>query len=95
MTPVAGLTQDSAGVSGVAESGDAFGDHIAFIPAGAGNSKARLAISAPTEDGTAVNSGGVWVFPVAGAVRRAWVPGAGGVPSGANRFGHAVAGSVD
>lgn len=155
-TPVAGLTQDSAGVSGAAESGDAFGDDIAFIGAGAGNSQVRLAISAPTEDGSASNSGGVWVFPVtdldgetvytqdsagmpggvdagdrfgaslgsargttetvlligvpddvdhatgmvnvvpmAGVVRRAWVPGAGGVPGAANRFGHAVAGSVD
>lgn len=156
VSPLAGLTQDSAGVSGVAESGDKFGDDIAFIPAGAGNSTARLAIAAPTEDGAAKDSGGVWVFPVTdldgetvytqdsagmpggidagdrfgaslgaargtnetvllvgvpddvdhatgmvnvvpmtGAVRRAWVPGVGGVPGSANRFGDAVAGSVD
>jgi hypothetical protein len=65
VTASTALTQDSTGVAGVAESSDAFGGDIAFIPTGPGNSRTRLAVGIAGEDGDAVNSGAVSVFPLA------------------------------
>ena len=64
LTPGAGLTQDTAGVGDVAESGDLFGDRLAFGLLGRPSSSIRLAVSAPAEDGTATDTGLVQVFPI-------------------------------
>jgi hypothetical protein len=60
----ANLSQDTAGVSGVTEPGDLFGNQLAFAAPGLGDSATRLAVSVPSEDGTVVNQGVVQVFPV-------------------------------
>ena len=64
LTPGSGLTQDTAGVSDVAESGDLFGDRLAFGLLGGTSSSIRLAVSAPSEDGVAIDTGLVQVFPI-------------------------------
>ena len=64
LTPGAALTQDTAGVADVAESGDLFGDRMAFGLLGRPSSSIRLAVSAPAEDGVAADTGLVQVFPV-------------------------------
>lgn len=64
LTPTVALSQDTAGVSGATESGDAFGDKVAFAAPGLADGVTRLAVSAPGEDGAAVDSGLVQVFPV-------------------------------
>ena len=58
------LSQDTAGVSGVTEPGDLFGNQLAFAGPGLGDSATRLAVSVPSEDGAAVNQGAVQVFPI-------------------------------
>jgi len=64
LTPRPALSQDTAGVSGVAEAGDLFGDRLAFGVLGRTESSMRLAVSAPGEDGAATDTGLVQVFPV-------------------------------
>lgn len=65
LNPGAALTQDTPGVSGVTESGDLFGDQVAWIGPGSGDSTTRLAVSAPREDlGSIANAGLVQVFPI-------------------------------
>ena len=64
ITPGVNLTQDTAGVGGAAEPGDLFGDQLAFAAPGLGDVTTRLAVSVPSEDGTAANQGMVQVFPV-------------------------------
>ncbi len=64
ITPGVGLSQDTAGVSGVTEPGDLFGNQLAFAAPGLGDSATRLAVSVPSEDGAAVNQGAVQVFPI-------------------------------
>ena len=148
-----GLTQNTDNVADKAERGDLFGDRVAWARPGLGDTVSRLAVSAPSEDGAANNTGLVQVFPLsnlgaelsyaqsspgipgqaeegdrfgsslavvsgaterallvgvpdvgdttgmvnvipfAGGTPRAWVPGVGGIPSGASRFGYSVASS--
>ena len=64
LIPGVNLTQDTAGVSGVSEPGDLFGDQLAFAAPGPGDPTTRLAVSVPGEDGTAVDQGAVQSFPV-------------------------------
>ncbi|HEY5788433.1 MAG TPA: VCBS repeat-containing protein [Microlunatus sp.] len=64
ITTGANLTQDTADVTGVTESGDLFGDQLAFAAPGLGDTTTRLAVSAPSEDGTVANQGMVQVFPI-------------------------------
>jgi Domain of unknown function (DUF1929)/FG-GAP repeat len=64
MTPGTGLTQDTAGVSGTATAGDEFGRRIALAPQGLGDTKTRLAVSAPNKDAGATDAGQVQIFPL-------------------------------
>ena len=148
-----GLSQNTDGVADKAERGDLFGYRVAWARPGLGDTVSRLAVSAPSEDGRADNTGLVQVFPLsnlgaelsyaqsspgipgeaeagdrfgsslavvsgaterallvgvpdvgnstgmvnvipfAGGTPRSWVPGVGGVPAGAGRFGYSVASS--
>ena len=148
-----GLTQNTDRVADKAERGDLFGDRVAWARPGLGDTVSRLAVSAPSEDGLADNTGLVQVFPLsnlgaelsyaqsspgipgeaesgdrfgsslavvsgatervllvgvpdvgnstgmvnvipfAGGTPRSWVPGVGGVPGGASRFGYSIASS--
>ncbi len=89
-----GLSQDYAGVGGKAESGDLFGDRLAFSPPTAGDRVTRLAVGVPGEDGAAVDSGVVQVFPVADpAADRTWTQDSAGVPGvvrAGDRFGSSL-----
>ena len=91
LTPTVGLSQDSPGVSGVAEAGDAFGDRLAFAVLGRAESSIRLAVSAPAEDGAAVDSGLVQVFPVTEVAAEVGYaqdsPGIPGAAEAGDRFG--------
>jgi hypothetical protein len=64
VTPGTGLTQDIANVSDVAEAGDQFGRRIVLAPPGLSDTKTRLAVGAPFEDGAASDTGLVQIFPV-------------------------------
>jgi hypothetical protein len=64
MTPGTGLTQDTSGVSGTATAGDEFGRRIALAPPGLGDTKTRLAVSAPNKDAGATDGGQVQIFPL-------------------------------
>jgi hypothetical protein len=65
MTPGVGLTQDITNVTDTAEAGDQFGRRIALAPPGLSDTKTRLAVSAPFEDGTAgADAGLVQIFPL-------------------------------
>lgn len=80
-------SQDSAGVPGVAQAGDEFGETLAFIH---GATERALIVGVP--DDVAATTGMVDVIPLGGGAPRAWTPGAGGVPAaGASRFGGALA----
>ena len=59
-----GLTQNTDGVADQAERGDLFGAQVAWAGPGLGDTVSRLAVSAPSEDGMADNSGLVQVFPL-------------------------------
>ncbi|HSU34617.1 MAG TPA: hypothetical protein VLJ88_03055 [Propionibacteriaceae bacterium] len=95
ITPRASLTQDTAGVSGAAEAGDLFGDQVAFAAPGLGDSATRLAVSIPSEDGAAKDSGQVQVFPVADLDAEAsYAQDTAGVPGGVDagdKFGSTLA----
>jgi len=95
LTPRPALSQDTAGVSGVAETGDQFGDRLAFGVLGRTESSIRLAVSAPGEDGAAIDTGLVQVFPVtnvAGEVSHSQSsPGIPGAAEAGDRFGAALA----
>jgi hypothetical protein len=95
LAPGVGLSQDTAGVAGVAETGDLFGDRLTFAPPGLGDSATRLAVSAPREDGSAGDSGSVQVFPVTDLdAETSWSQASAGVPGrvdAGDRFGTALA----
>jgi hypothetical protein len=59
-----GLTQKTEGVADHTERGDLFGAQVAWAAPGLGDTVSRLAVSAPSEDGAADNSGLVQVFPL-------------------------------
>ena len=56
-----------------------------------GPSERALLVGVPEE--TDYGIGMVNVIPFGGGDPRAWVPGVGGIPAGANRFGGALAGT--
>jgi hypothetical protein len=95
LTPGVGLSQNTAGVTGVAESGDLFGDRLVFAPPGLGDPVTRLAVSAPRENGSRADSGLVQVFPVTDLdAETTWSQDSIGVPGGVDagdRFGAALA----
>ena len=64
ITPGTGLTQDTSGVSGTATANDEFGRRIALAPPGLGDTKTRLAVSAPNKDAGAPDAGQVQIFPL-------------------------------
>ena len=64
MTPGEGLTQDTAGVTGTATAGDRFGRRFVLAPPGVGDTKTRLAVSAPFKDSAATDHGQVQIFPL-------------------------------
>ena len=64
IAPGVSLSQDTAGVTGVAEAGDGFGSTLALIRPGLGDTATRLAVGAPGEDSCAADIGTVQVFPV-------------------------------
>ena len=79
--------QDSPGVPGAVEAGDEFGETLAFVN---GATERALIIGVPDDVGN--SAGMVNVIPLGGGTPRAWVPGAGGIPTGgASRFGGALA----
>jgi hypothetical protein len=61
LTAGTGLTQDTDGVANGSETGDLFGERVAWARPGLGDTVSRLAVSAPSEDGTADNTGLVQV----------------------------------
>ncbi|WP_239648661.1 FG-GAP repeat protein [Nocardiopsis chromatogenes] len=78
------IDQSTAGVPGVPEAGDFFGEQV--TTAGDEDEQALL-VAAPDENA----HGTVTVLPFDGGAR-AWEPGVGGVPEPANRFGASLAG---
>jgi hypothetical protein len=64
MTPGTGLTQDITNVSDTSEAGDQFGRRIVLAPPGLSDTKTRLAVGAPFEDGAATDTGLVQIFPL-------------------------------
>ncbi|MET0693389.1 MAG: FG-GAP repeat protein, partial [Propionibacteriaceae bacterium] len=94
LTATQGLTQDTAGVSGVSEGGDLFGDRLAFAGPAPGVGSTRLAVGTPGEDSAATNNGLVQVFPVTDLDAEVGYgqdsPGVPGAPQTGDRFGAAV-----
>ena len=89
------LSQDTAGVTDSSESGDTFGDEVAWAATGPGDPVTRLAVSAPKENGAAADSGTVQVFPInnLGAVST-YTQNTAGLPGGAeagDKFGSSLA----
>jgi hypothetical protein len=85
------LTQDTAGVADTTESGDTFGDKVAWAAPGLGDSVTRLAVSAPNENGAAADSGTVQVFPINNLdAESTYTQNTAGIPGGAeagDKFG--------
>jgi hypothetical protein len=64
LTPGAGFHQDTAGVTGIAESGDHFGHTLSLAAPAVTGGGVRLAVGVWQEDiGTVVDAGAVQVFP--------------------------------
>ncbi len=90
------LTQNTSGVSDSAQAGDIFGDQLAWIAPGLGDTRTRLAVSAPKEDLTAgADAGLVQVFPMNTlSSEKTWSQDSAGVPGsadGGDKFGSALA----
>jgi hypothetical protein len=64
ITPGVGLTQDITNVADTSEAGDQFGRRVVLAPPGLSDTKTRLAVSAPFEDGSATDTGLVQIFPL-------------------------------
>ena len=79
----------------MAESGDHFGDRLAFGLLGRAESTVRLAVSSPNEDGAAANTGLVQVFPVTNLDAEVSYtqdsPGIPGAAAAGDRFGASLA----
>lgn len=80
-TGATGVNQDTAGVPGAAETGDAFGRTTHLVD-GDGDGRAELVVGAPGEN---ANSGSVWVFASTSA---------GVTPTGSFTFGAGTLGTV-
>jgi hypothetical protein len=95
LTAGVGLTQDTEGVADESETGDLFGERVVWARPGLGDSVSRLAVSAPSENGAAENSGLVQVFPLTNlAAERSYSqssPGIPGYPGPGDRFGSSLA----
>ena len=59
VTPGAGLTQNTTGVTGTSTAGDKFGRHLVLAPPGLGDTKTRLVAATPFKDGPATDAGQV------------------------------------
>jgi hypothetical protein len=64
VTPGVGLSQDTTNVTDTSEVGDRFGRQLVLAPPGLGDTKTRLAVSTPYEDGPAADTGQVQIFPL-------------------------------
>ena len=95
LDPGTALTQNTAGVGDSSQTGDLFGDEVAFAPAGVGAPGTKLAVSAPDEDGAANSTGLVQVFPMSDLDNEdTYTQSTAGVPGAAeagDRFGSSVA----
>jgi hypothetical protein len=95
ITPGTGLTQDTAGVSDSAQSGDVFGDKVAWAAPGLADSTTRLAVSATKEDGAATDTGMVQVFPMTSlGSETTYTQNSAGIPGAAaagDKFGSSLA----
>jgi hypothetical protein len=95
LTPGAGLTQNTAGVFDESETGDLFGERVAWARPGPGDPGSWLAVSAPSEDGVASNTGLVQLFPMSNlAAERNFSQSSPGIPGNAQageRFGSSLA----
>ena len=93
ITPGVGLTQDITNVGDTSEAGDQFGRRIVLAPPGLSDTKTRLAVSAPFEDGTpGADSGLVQIFPLddLGAETTHDQTTAGGAATANDRFGEGL-----
>ena len=88
LTPGTGLSQNTSGVGGTSEKGDAFGQTLAWIAPGLGDTKTRLAVGAPGEDTAAgADTGIVQVFPMGSlGSDLTWTQDSAGVPGVAQPF---------
>ena len=95
LTAGVALTQDTDGVADESETGDLFGQRVAWARPGQGDTVSRLAVSAPSEDGAADNTGLVQVFPMtnlgAELTYSQSSPGIPGNPTAGDRFGSSLA----
>ncbi len=94
--PTTGLTQDTPGVGDSTQAGDIFGDEVAWIAPGLGDTQTRLAVSAPKEDTNAgLDAGVVQVFAIGNlGLDIVWTQDSAGVPGTAARgdmFGQTLA----
>jgi Domain of unknown function (DUF1929)/FG-GAP repeat len=92
-TPGIGLTQDITNVGDTSEAGDQFGRRVVLAPPGLSDTKTRLAVSAPFEDGTpGADSGLVQIFPLddLGAETTYDQTTAGGAAAANDRFGEGL-----
>ncbi len=93
--PGPSLDQDTAGVSDSTESGDTFGDQVAWAAPGLGDTVTRLAVSAPKENGAAADTGMVQVFPINNlGAESTYTQNTAGIPGGAeagDKFGSTLA----
>jgi hypothetical protein len=64
VTAGVGLTQNTAGVLEVSQTGDLFGERVAWARPGLGDTATWLAVGVPSEDGIASNTGLVQLFPM-------------------------------
>jgi FG-GAP repeat len=89
------LDQDTAGVADSTQSGDTFGDKVAWAAPGLGDTATRLAVSAPKEDGAASDTGVVQVFPISNlGAESTYTQNTAGIPGGAeagDKFGSSLA----
>jgi hypothetical protein len=90
-----GLTQNTAGVADGPENGDLFGYQLVWARPGLGDTVSRLAVSAPSEDGLAENTGLVQVFPLSNlGAELSYSQSSPGIPGEAepgDRFGSSLA----
>jgi hypothetical protein len=95
LTAGVGLTQNTAGVFDESETGDLFGDRVAWARPGVGDTGSWLAVSAPSEDGIANNTGLVQLFPMSDlGSERNFSQSSPGIPGNAQpgeRFGSSLA----
>jgi hypothetical protein len=93
--PGPSLSQDTVGVADSTESGDTFGDKVAWAAPGLADTVTRLAVSAPKENGAAADTGMVQVFPINNlGAESTYTQNSAGIPGGAeagDKFGSTLA----